>query len=88
MCILGGSIMKNKKELQNRVKRVKGQIAGVEKMIEENRACLDTVQQIAAARSALAKVGVELLKNEAYVCARQPEGKNFEDIIESLFKLS
>lgn len=79
--------MQNKEKLLNRVKRAKGQIAGVEKMIEENRACLDTVQQISAARSALAKVGVELLKNEAYVCASQPEGQDFEEIIENLFKL-
>lgn len=77
----------DKKNLLNRVRRANGQIAGIEKMIEENRACLDTVQQIAAARSALAKIGVELLKNEAYVCARQPEGQDFEEIIENLFKL-
>ncbi len=79
--------MKNKEKLIHRVKRAKGQISAVEKMIEENRACLDTIQQISAARSALAKVGIELLKNEAYVCATKPKGKNFEEIIEKLFKL-
>ncbi len=78
----------NKQRLLNRVRRASGQVAGIEKMIEDNRACLDTVQQIAAVRSALAQIGIELLKNEAYVCARQPEGQDFEDIIESLFKLS
>jgi len=78
----------DKIELLNRLSRAKGQISGVEKMVEENRACLDTVQQIAAARSALAKIGVELLKNEASVCVRKPSGQEFEKIIEDLFKLT
>lgn len=77
-----------KKDLINRINRAKGQLDGVVKMIEEDRACLDSVQQIAAARAALAKVGAELLKNEASVCATEQKPEDFEKLIGELFKLT
>lgn len=76
-----------KKDLLNRIRRAKGQLDGVERMVVEDRACLDSVQQISAVRSALAKVGVELLKNEASVCAKKPGTNEFDRLIEELFKL-
>ncbi|MBN1331932.1 metal-sensitive transcriptional regulator [Candidatus Dojkabacteria bacterium] len=80
--------MEAKKDLINRINRASGQLEGVAKMVEEDRACLDSVQQIAAIRSALAKVGVELLKNEASVCDVKQNPEDFERIIKELFKLS
>jgi DNA-binding FrmR family transcriptional regulator len=55
-------------------------------MVSENRNCLDVIQQIAAVRSALAKVGVELLKKETSTCIK--ENEKFEKLLDSLFKLS
>lgn len=80
--------MKVKKDLINRINRAKGQLDGVVKMVEEDRACLDSVQQIAAVRSALAKVGVELLKDEAAVCDMKQNPEDFERMIAELFKLT
>lgn len=77
-----------KRDLINRLNRAKGQLEGVQKMVEEDRACLDSVQQIAAVRSALAKIGVELLKNEAQYCARNPKSGDFDRLIQELFKFS
>ena len=77
----------DKKDLLNRLNRAKGQIDGIEKMIEENRGCLDTVQQIAAVRAALAKIGVALLKDEVKACSMD-SSKNLDKIIEELFKLN
>ncbi|KUK76933.1 MAG: hypothetical protein XD93_0634, partial [candidate division WS6 bacterium 34_10] len=56
--------MYSNKELQNRIARIKGQIEGVERMIDEQRDSLDIVQQIVAINSALKKVGIEILKDE------------------------
>ncbi|MBD3279916.1 metal-sensing transcriptional repressor [Candidatus Dojkabacteria bacterium] len=80
--------MDAKKDIINRINRAKGQLDGVVKMVEEDRACLDSVQQIAAARSALATVGVELLKNEAAVCDVKQNPEDFERMIKELFKLT
>ncbi len=77
----------NKKDLLIRIKRAKGQLEGIEKMIENDRGCLDTVQQIAAVRAALAKIGVALLKEEVTACSME-EAEDLDKIIEELFKLT
>ncbi len=50
-----------KAKLIRRLARVEGQTAGVRRMVEEDRYCMEILTQIAAARSALSQVGVELL---------------------------
>ena len=51
-----------------RVKRIAGQIAGVQRMIEQERYCVDVLHQISAIRSALDALGVELLTNHLKTC--------------------
>lgn len=80
--------MRENSSVHNRIKRVKGQIEGIEKMLENERNCLEIVQQIVAARSALASIGREVLKGEAVSCSRNPEGEDFEEVIDKLFKLT
>jgi len=53
---------------QRRVKRIVGQIAGVERMIDEDRYCVDILNQISAVRSALDALGVELLTHHVECC--------------------
>jgi len=51
-----------------RVKRIAGQIAGVQRIIEEERYCVDVLNQISAVRSAMDTLGVELLTNHLKTC--------------------
>ncbi len=78
--------MNSEQNLQKRISRIKGQVEGIERMVSEKRDCLDVIQQIAAVRSALAKVGIELLKTETVSCVRDSE--QFEKLLNSLFRLS
>lgn len=55
-------------KLEKRIKRVSGQIGGVQRMIEEDRYCVDILNQISAVRSALDALGVELLSNHLESC--------------------
>jgi CsoR family transcriptional regulator, copper-sensing transcriptional repressor len=57
-----------KKKLQTRVNRIAGQVAGVQRMIDEGRYCVDVLHQIAAVRSALDGLGVELLTRHLESC--------------------
>ena len=57
-----------KKKLQTRVNRIAGQVAGVQRMVEEDRYCVDVLNQIAAIRSALDAVGLELLTKHLEGC--------------------
>jgi DNA-binding FrmR family transcriptional regulator len=54
--------------LKIRTNRIAGQIAGVQRMLEEDRYCLDILNQIAAVRSALDALGVELLTRHLESC--------------------
>jgi len=51
-----------------RVKRIAGQVGGVQRMIEQDRYCVDVLHQISAIRSALDALGVELLTNHLETC--------------------
>ena len=56
------------KKLRTRVNRIAGQIGGVQRMVEEDRYCVEILHQIAAVRSALDSLGVELLTRHLEAC--------------------
>jgi len=58
----------NKPQLRNRLNRIEGQVRGIAKMIDEDRYCIDVLTQLQAARSALARVETELLKDHLNQC--------------------
>lgn len=58
----------DKKKISARMNRIAGQVAGVQRMIEENRYCMDILGQIAAVRSALDGLGIELLTKHLEHC--------------------
>ena len=55
-------------ELLTRLKRIEGQVRGVEKMVEEDRYCIDVITQISAIQAALDKVALGLLDGHAQHC--------------------
>ena len=58
----------SRKKLTTRLKRIAGQVAGIQRMVDEERSCVDILTQIAAVRSALDSVGVELLTEHVSSC--------------------
>ncbi|VBB07805.1 metal-sensitive transcriptional repressor [Lucifera butyrica] len=59
---------KEKSELRVRLKKVAGQINGIDKMMDEGRYCVDILQQILAARAALNRVALIILESHAKSC--------------------
>jgi DNA-binding FrmR family transcriptional regulator len=57
-----------KDQLQKRLRRVEGQVRGVEKMVAEDRYCIEVVTQISAIQAALDKVALGLLDDHARHC--------------------
>ena len=69
-----------KKKIEARLKRVAGQVGGIERMVAEDRYCVDVLMQIAAARAALAKVSALLLESHLTTCVIGAfEGDDEED---------
>lgn len=58
----------------NRIKRARGQIDGVIRMIEDGRECSDIVLQLAAATKALERVGFLMIASELSECLAQGKG--------------
>jgi len=52
-----------------RLRRVEGQIRGIQKMIEDDRYCADIMMQVSAVHEALRSVGRELMRNHLRHCA-------------------
>lgn len=50
------------------MKRISGQVAGIQRMLDEDRYCVDVLNQISAVRSALDALGVELLTDHVECC--------------------
>jgi len=58
----------NKPALLKRLNRIEGQVRGVSKMVEEDKYCIDILTQVSAAKAALDKVALELLRDHARHC--------------------
>jgi len=58
----------DKDAVLKRLRRIEGQVRGVERMVEEERYCIDVVTQVTAIQAALDKVALELLTDHASHC--------------------
>lgn len=60
----------NSSELLTRLKRIEGQVRGIQKMIEENRYCVDIITQLAAVKSATNQVALSLIESHTQHCVK------------------
>ena len=60
----------DKDALVKRLHRIEGQVRGLERMVEEDRYCIDVLTQISAVNAALRKVAVALLDDHLRHCVR------------------
>jgi CsoR family transcriptional regulator, copper-sensing transcriptional repressor len=58
----------SKPQLQARLRRIEGQVRGIERMVQEDRYCIDVLTQIAAVQAALDKVALGLIDGHARTC--------------------
>ncbi len=62
---------KDKQQLQNRLRRIEGQVRGLQRMVEEEAYCVDVLTQIASVVSASEKVALILLEDHVEHCVRE-----------------
>ncbi|MEX2274481.1 MAG: metal-sensitive transcriptional regulator [Actinomycetota bacterium] len=61
----------NKKALQDRLKRIEGQVRGLQRMVEEDQYCIDVLTQVNSVTAALRGVGMGLLDDHVRHCVRE-----------------
>jgi len=84
--------IENKEKVKNRLRRITGQIGGIERMVDEERYCIDILTQISAAQAAIDKVALALLDEHTRHCvvgAESPEARTekTEEMMEAVGRL-
>ena len=64
-----------KDQLLTRLRRIGGQVKGIEGMVEDDRYCIDVLTQISAVQAALDKVALGLLDDHTRHCVMGAEGE-------------
>lgn len=60
----------DRKKLLDRLRRIEGQVRGLQRMVEEERYCVDVLIQVAAVRAALDAVALQLLEQHTHHCVQ------------------
>lgn len=79
-----------KRSSLNRLRRIEGQVRGLQRMVEEERYCTDVLTQLSSVQEALRAVGRELLRNHLEHCATaaiRAGGAEAEDMYDELIEL-
>lgn len=74
-----GVSLRDKQDLLDRLKKIEGQVRGLQRMVEEDRYCVDILTQLSAVRAALNRVAFQLLEGHTRGCVaaalRRGEGE-------------
>src|SRR5258705_13308220 len=69
----------------NRLKRIEGQVRGLQKMVEDDRYCADIITQVASVQEALRGVARNLMKNHLHHCAAKALRSGKKDHTEAMY---
>jgi CsoR family transcriptional regulator, copper-sensing transcriptional repressor len=75
----GKGYQATKDQLLDRLARIKGQVGGIERMVQDDRYCIDVLTQINAVQAALDKVALGLLDGHARTCVIGAEAELQEE---------
>ena len=78
----------DKVAIQRRLKRIEGQVRGLQRMIDEDKYCIDVLDQVSAATRALQAVALELLDQHMAHCVRDAIDAGGDDATEKLAEAS
>jgi len=62
---------KDKPQVRDRLKRIEGQVRGLQKMVDEDRYCIDVLTQVSAVKAALESVALLLLADHTEHCVTE-----------------
>jgi CsoR family transcriptional regulator, copper-sensing transcriptional repressor len=62
---------KDKQAIQGRLRRIEGQVRGIQKMVDEDRYCIDVLTQVNATKAALESVALQLLADHTEHCVAE-----------------
>ncbi|HOJ10243.1 MAG TPA: metal-sensitive transcriptional regulator [Clostridiales bacterium] len=83
-----------KLNIMKRLNRIEGQVKGIQRMVNEDKYCMDVLTQVAAVRAAINKVGVIILENYSKTCLKSAfdsedsdkRAKAFDELVNTINK--
>lgn len=80
-----------KTDILKRLRRIEGQVKGIQRMIENEECCSDVLVQITAVRAAINKVGGLMLQNYSKNCIKDAlsddsQNEKIDDLIDTILK--
>ena len=77
------------KEHLSSIKRIEGQIRGIAKMIEDEKYCIDILDQLKAAKNSIKSVEAKILKTHLKECVKETlaEKSDFDTKVEEILKV-
>jgi len=83
----------SKEDVMQRLKKIEGQVKGIQRMVEEGKYCVDVLIQIAAVKAAINKVGILVFENHTRECLKKvldekQEEKMIEELINVMIKFT
>lgn len=75
---------KEYRDLMNRLKRIEGQVRGIQGMLERDAYCIDILMQVSAVNAALNSFNKKLLANHIQTCVADNIRNGNDDVIEEL----
>jgi DNA-binding FrmR family transcriptional regulator len=81
-----------KGSVRRRLKRARGQVDGIERMLSENRPCAEILQQVAAAQEALRAAGRLMVRNYMEKCATEGiksgrQSEIYDEFLEIIYRM-
>jgi len=78
----------------NRLRRIEGQVRGLQRMVEEDRYCADIITQVASVQESLRGVGRSLMRNHLHHCAaktlksgsEKEQNEMYDELLELIYK--
>ena len=76
------------KEQISSIKRIEGQVRGILKMVEDEKYCIDILNQLKAVKNAISTVEGKILKSHLQACVKDAltDSNNFDDKVDELLK--
>jgi CsoR family transcriptional regulator, copper-sensing transcriptional repressor len=86
--VSNGYVQSNSKDaLAKRLKRIEGQVRGLQRMIDEERYCIDVLTQIAAVNAALDSVALKVLEDHVAHCVREGGDEKVTELVDAVARL-
>lgn len=82
------SYSQSKEDIMRRLKKIEGQVKGIQRMVDNEKYCMDILVQIAAVKAAITKVGSIILEQHTRGCVKNAiENQKGDEAIEELVNI-